>query len=300
MDLETLELFVEVMEKGSFAGAARSRNIDPSSVSRTIAKLERELSVRLFQRTTRKLQPTEAGAIYYDRIAPIIDEIELAKQMATDLGTTPRGTLRFTASTVFSSQKIVPILPEFARRFPSLKMEIILSDSYLDLIAERIDLALRLGTLQDSSYIVRKLRGMEFYVCASPNYLQKYGWPNDPLQIKDLNCLLFPRQGNNLNWLFKDPRGKIIEIPIKGQYLLTNSLAIKQCAIAGMGLTLLPDWLVSEEIKSGSLVRLFPNYEVTTTDQPSAIWLLYPSRNYLPLKTQVFIDYLAEKLGQDF
>uniref|UniRef100_UPI0005B47E16 substrate binding domain-containing protein n=1 Tax=Anaplasma marginale TaxID=770 RepID=UPI0005B47E16 len=167
----------------------------------------------------------------------------------------------------------------------------LLTDSYLDLIEDRIDLAVRLGSLQDSSYIVRKLRQMEFYVCASPNYLKKYGFPKSPLQIKDRNCLLFPRRERNLNWFFKERSGKVIEIPISGRYLLTNSLAIKQCAISGMGLTLLPDWLVNEDIKLGNLVRLFPDYDVTATDYQGGIWLLYPSRDYIPLKTQVLINY---------
>ena len=297
MNLETLKLFVEVIEKGSFAGVARSRNIAPSSVSRTIAKLEEELGVRLFQRSTRKLQTTEAGAIYYQRVAPIIDELEIAQQMVTDVSQTPIGTLRVTASSVFNSFQIVPILPEFIQRFPSLKMEIILTDSYLDLIEERIDVAVRLGKLEDSSYIVRKLRPMKFYVCASPNYLKKYGFPHNPFQIENHNCLLFPRKGHNLNWLFKERTGKITEIKISGKYLLTNSFAIKQCALSGMGLTLLPDWLVDEDIKFGNLVRLFADYDITTTDYQSGIWLLYPSRDYVPLKTQVFIDYLVEKLG---
>lgn len=298
MDIHTLKLFMEVMEKRSFAEVARSRNIDPSSVSRAIAKLESELGIKLLQRSTRRLQPTEAGAIYYGRVAPIISEIEIAAQMATDVGRNPTGTLRITASSVFCEKQIVPLLPEFTQRYPTLRMEIILTDAYLDLIEERIDVAVRLGTLEDSSYMVRKLRPMEFYICASPHYLEKYGEPHKPAHIEEHDCLLFPRQGHNLNWLFKNKTGKVIEISVNGKYLLTNSLAIQQCALAGMGLTLLPDWLVNEEIRLGNLVRLFPDYEVTATDYQSSIWLLYPSRDYIPQKTKILIDYLVEKLGK--
>ena len=298
MDLDNLYLFIEVVQQGSFAKVARIRNIDPSSVSRAIAKLETELGIRLFQRSTRKLETTEVGAIYFQRVAPLIDELESAKQIAIDIHKQPQGTLRVTAGVAFAQEQIVPLLPKLAKLYPSLSVELILTDSYLDLIEERIDVAIRLGTLQDSSYMVKHLRKMNFYICASPDYLSKHGQLKIPQDIEHHNCLLFPRARYSLNWLFKDRTGKITEIPIKGKYLLTNSLAIKQCAISGMGLALLPDWLVDRDLKSGALVRLFAEYEVTATDFVSSIWLLYPSRVYIPAKTQVFIDYIFDNLGK--
>ena len=296
MNLDNLYLFIEVVQQGSFAKVARTRNIDPSSVSRAIAKLETELGIRLFQRSTRKLETTEVGAIYFQRVAPLINELESAKQIAIDIHKQPQGTLRVTAGVAFAQEQIVPLLPELAKLYPDLSVELILTDSYLDLIEERIDVAIRLGTLQDSSYMVKHLRKMNFYICASPNYLNKHGQPKIPQDIEDHNCLIFPRANYGLDWQFKDGTGKIIEILIKGKYLLTNSLAIKQCTISGMGLALLPDWLVDRDLKSGNLVRLFAEYDVTATDYESSIWLLYPSRTYIPAKTQVFIDYIFNKL----
>ncbi len=298
MVLDTLNLFIEVAQQGSFAKVARIRNIDPSSVSRAIAKLETELGIRLFQRSTRKLETTEVGAIYYQRVAPLIDELESAKQIAIDIHQKPQGTLRVTAGLTFAQEQIVPLFPKLAEIYPSLSVELILTDSYLDLIEERIDVAIRLGTLQDSSYMVKHLRKMNFYICASPDYLNKYGQPKIPQDIEHHNCLLFPRANYNLDWLFKDGTGKITEIKIKGKYLLTNSLAIKQCTISGMGLALLPDWLVDRDFKSGNLVRLFTEYNVTATNFESSIWLLYPSRAYIPVKTQVFMDYIFDSLGK--
>ena len=295
MDLEILKIFVEVVEKGNFATVARVRNIAPSSISRTIAKLEKELGIRLFQRTTRKLQPTEAGIIYYRRVASIIQDLQVANAMASDAVNTPTGTLRVTASTVFAQQKIIPLLPEFADHYPSLKISMLLLDSYVDLIAENIDVAIRLGTLEDSSYRFKKLRSLKFYICASPQYLQKNGEPKLPSDLSKHNCLLFPRRINNFKWSFKNDDQHISEVEIQGKYLLTNSAAIKQCTIAGMGISLLPDWLVETDIRSGNLVTLFNEYEVTATDYHSGIWLLYPSREYTPLKTQLFMDYLLEK-----
>jgi len=298
MDLDNLYLFIEVVQQGSFAKVARTWNIDPSSVSRAIAKLESELGIRLFQRSTRKLEITEIGEIYFQKIVPLVDELKSAQQIAIDIHQKPQGTLRTTAGVAFAQQQIVPLLPQLAKLYPDLSIELILIDSYLDLIEERIDVAIRLGTLQDSSYMVKHLRKMNFYICASPDYLSKHSQPKNPQDIENHNCLLFPRARHSLDWLFKDKAGKITEIKIRGKYLLTNSLAIKQCAIAGMGLALLPDWLVDSDLKSGTLVRLLAEYDVTATNFDSSVWLLYPSRAYIPAKTQVFIDYIVSHLNQ--
>lgn len=153
MEITTLRTFVEVMQRGSFAAVARERNVDPSSVSRTIAMLEAELGVRLFHRTTRHLSPTEAALAYCAQIEPIIAQIEQAALVAVDGGDTLRGTLRITAPVTFAQVNLTPLLPEFARRHPALAFELLLTDKYLDLIEERIDLAVRLGRLAESSLI---------------------------------------------------------------------------------------------------------------------------------------------------
>ena len=295
MDLDTLSLFVEVMRRGSFADVARARGAAPSSISRAIAGLENELGIRLFQRSTRNLEPTEAALVYFERINPLVNEIETAKQAALDVSEEPKGTLRVTAATVFGQTAIVPLLPGLAEAYPQLSIELYLTDAYLDLVEERIDVAIRLGSLKDSSYIAKRLADLKFYICASPDYLKRYGIPEHPKAIKEHNCLLFPRQNYSLDWLFKDKDGTLTQAPITGKYLITNSEAIKQCAIAGMGLALLPDWLVNDAVSSGKLVTLFHEYEVTATDYDSAAWILYPSREYLPLKTRVFVDFLTQR-----
>lgn len=292
MNLQTLDIFLEVMKQLSFTEVAKVRNVAPSSISRTISNLEAELEIKLFQRSTRKLTPTEAGNIYFERVSLALGELEAAEQIAKDITNEPRGTLRVTASTVFGQMHIVPMLPMLLDKFPALKIELILTDAYIDLIEERIDIGIRLGTLQDSTYICRKLRDMEYYICASPDYIKQFGKPAEPMDIQQHNCLLFPRDGYNTNWLFMNQNKQVAEVPINGNCTITNSDAIKQCTLSGIGLSLLPDWLVQEDIEKNLLVKLFENYEVTATDYDSGIWLLYPSRNYIPLKTQVFIDHL--------
>lgn len=298
MEISTLHLFIEVMRRRNFTDIARTRGVAPSSISRTITGLEKELGIRLFQRTTRKLEPTEAGLAYFARISTVLDDLESARQIATDLSEEPRGTLRVTASTVFGGMHIVPLLPELADKYPALSIELNLTDAYLDLVDERIDVAIRLGTLRDSSYIAKRLANMKFYVCASPEYIKKQGRPEIPEQVVEHNCLLFPLPGFTLSWLFKNKDQVTVDISIGGKCLITNSQAIKQCTLYGMGISLLPDWLVEEEISDGSLLDLYPDYEVTATDFESSVWVVYPSKEYLALKSRVFIDLLYARFSQ--
>lgn len=296
METATLKLFLDVIRENSFTVVAQQQGIAPSSVSRAIANLESELGILLFQRSTRKLQATEAGQLYYQRVAPLLTELEAAALMATDINQQARGRVRVTCASVYGHRHIVPLLPELKQRYPALELDLLLTDNYMDLIAERIDVAIRIGTLSDSALIASKLAEMRFYICASPAYLQQRGYPQLPAEVHQHDCILFPRPGHNLNWLFKNAHGQIEEIAIDGAYLLTNSAGIRELVLADMGLALLPDWLVEKDIQSGRLVELFPDYAVSATDFSSAVWLLRPSRDYLPLKTRVFLEFLQEKL----
>lgn len=295
MDVSSLKLFVEVMRQRSFTEVAKTERMAPSSVSRAIASLEAELGCRLFQRSTRKLEPTEAGMRYFERIAPLLDELKEAGEMVADSGTEPRGTLRVSAPTVFGQMFLVPVADELHKKYTELSIELLLNDAYVDLVGERIDVALRLGTLSDSSYIARRVRKIRFYICASPAYLKRHGTPVTPQEVARHECLLFPRGEYNLNWLFRDDVGNIEEVPIHGRCLITNSEAIRQCTLSGMGLALLPDWLVETDIESAALQTLFNDYDVSATDFDSAIWVLQPSREYVPLKAKVFIQHLLDQ-----
>lgn len=298
MDMETLKLLRDVMRTRSFTDVANARGVAPSSISRTIAALETELGIRLLQRSTRKLEPTEAGLKYVERISRVLDELDNARQAALDITETPRGTLRISTALGFGQEVLVHLLPAFTQRYPQLRVELFIADEYVDLIEERIDVAIRIGSITDSNLIVRELMPMTFCICAAPTYLAQYGTPQQPDDLRHHNCLLFPRRGYNLNWVFRQTDGALLDIPIQGNILINQSLAIKQCLLAGMGISLMPDWLVGKEIRSGQLVRLFSEYSVTATDFNGAIWLLYPSRDYLPLKVKVFNQFMFEKVRQ--
>lgn len=296
MELSVLQMFVEVMRQGSFAAVARERNIDPSSVSRAIAGLEEELGIRLFQRTTRQLSPTEAGTVYFQRIEPLVEEMQQAIDVATDICGQPKGTLRVTASVSFGLKCIVPLLANFQSLYSELAVDLLLTDTVVDLFADRIDVAVRLGQLADSTLIAERLMQTRYYVCASPNYLKRYNRLEKPSDLQQHNCLLFPIAGFRTRWIFRTKNGEISEIPVCGSTVISNAIALQECALAGMGLALLPNWLVDENLQTGKLVNVFPDYEVTATDFNTAAWFIYPNRSYVPLKVRVFIDFLKKNI----
>jgi DNA-binding transcriptional LysR family regulator len=295
MEIATLQTFVDVMQRGSFASVARERNVDPSSVSRTIATLEARLGVRLFHRTTRQLSPTEAALAYFDQIEPLVEQLERAALVAADSGDTPRGTLRITAAVTFAQVNLVPLLPEFAKRFPELSFELLLTDKFLDLVEERVDLAVRLGRLAESSLIAHRLCDMVYVIAASPEYLRRHGQPKTPADLAHHECLRYPVPGYASRWRFRTAGGMVTDVPIRGRVVIGNGVALRQCAVAGMGVLMLPRWNMAEELRSGSLVELFPDYQATASEFDLAAWMLYPSRSYLPLKVRLFAAYLKEK-----
>jgi DNA-binding transcriptional LysR family regulator len=296
METENLRIFVEVARRGSFAAVARDRGVDPSSVSRAVALLEDELGVRLFQRSTRRVALTEAGDLYLARMAAMVNEIDQARDEVRSASTGPVGTLRLTASVAFGYASLVPLLPEFRERYPDVKLELLLTDARLDLVAERVDLAIRLGTRMDAGLVGVKLFDLRFRVCASPAYVESHGPLHKPEDLLNHRCLLSATRYSGSNWLFRDAQGSVQEIQADGDVSVSNGLTLRACALAGMGPALLTSWLVEEEIAQGRLVDLLPDFQVTPVDYDNAAWLLYPSRAYLPNKVRVMIDFLKQHL----
>jgi len=298
MDMENLAIFVEVMRKGSFSTVARDRELVPSTVSRAIASLEEELGTRLLQRTTRRIKPTEAGQLYFQRIEPIIDELQRANNFTADLGKNPTGELRLTASMTFGNLNVVPLLPEFMATYPLLDVHLDLSDSVIDLVDASVDVAIRLGKLAETGLVATRLANMDFVIVASPEYLQQHGTPQQPEDIQSHQCLIFPMQGVSSDWLFRDANGTVTAVKPRGRLQLTNAMAHKQCALDHMGITILSKWSAWEELRSGKLIQLFSDYDTAMADFDNAVWLVYPSRKYLPLKVRVFIDFMKDKFRE--
>jgi DNA-binding transcriptional LysR family regulator len=298
MDLDTLRCLVAVARERSFAAVARRRNVDPSSISRTVAQLEAQLSVRLFQRSTRQLTPTEAGERLVQRIEPLLEELERAIDAVRDDAAGPSGTLRLTASVTFGHERIVPLLPAFRRRYPRVAIDATFTDENLDLVAQKIDLAVRLGPGVTGDMVVTKLVDTRYRVVASPAYLKAAAPLRVPADLARHGCLLFPAQVFRPRWRFRDARGRQSEVAVHGDVTLSTAQALRDAALAGLGPTLLADWLVAGALAEGRLVDLFPRHAATATTFDTAAWLVYPSRAWLPAKVRVAIDFLKEQFGR--
>ena len=299
MDLATLRLLIDVAQHGSFAAAARARDLDPSSVSRAVSLAEDELGLRLFQRTTRQMSLTEAGEVYLRQIEPIADALAFARDEALRVSAEPAGTLRLTTSVAFGQVCMTPLLSAFKAAFPALTLELIMTDSNLDLVRERIDLAVRLAPSVEGDLISARLIETRYQVCASPAYLRAAPAIEQPGDLASHDCLLQALPDYRSRWLFRDRADQLAEIAVNGRLLLSNPLALREAAVAGLGPCLLADWLVGPDIEAGRLVDLFPRHRVTATSFDTAAWLVYPSRAFLPNKVRLAIDFLKAHLGRN-
>jgi DNA-binding transcriptional LysR family regulator len=297
MDIQQLRTFVEVVQRGSFAAAARLLDMAPSAVTRSVAALEEELGVRLMQRTTRQLAPTEAGSTYFEQVLGILEGLDRAGDDARATTSDVRGTVRITTSVAYGQTVLVPLLAELHERHPGLEFEFLLTDAVLDIVAERVDLALRLGQVRDSSLIGVQLAPVRVRVVASEAYLRKHGRPRVPADLAHCDCLRFPMQGYRTQWTFRSPDGELETVDVKGWLVMSTAMALQRAAVDGLGPALLGDWMVAPDIASGLLVDLFPDHEVTATGFDGAVWLLYPSRAYLPRRVRVVADFLKAKIG---
>ncbi|MCB9746219.1 MAG: LysR family transcriptional regulator [Alphaproteobacteria bacterium] len=296
MDLDQLRLFASVLRRGSFAAAARDHELAPSSVSRAVSGLEEELGVRLLQRSTRHLELTEAGALWFERVQPLLAGLEDANRQARDARQELTGTLRVAAPISFAQRLLLPWVHRFCQDHPGLELELILSDARVDLLAERVDLAVRLGRLDDSGLVARRLFTMRYVVCASPGYLERAGWPARPEDVAQHPGLVFPLPAYGPLWRFRDAKQRLTEVPVSGPLSVNNAMGLRQLALAGAGLALLTSWVVDDALASGALVDVFPDHEVTATEFDAAAWLLMPSRAYVPRKARAFAEALEAEL----
>lgn len=296
MDIEQLQIFTEVIRRKSFAAVAKSRNIDPSIVSRSIAQLEKELDLNLFYRTTRKVEPTEAGLAYYSKISGVIDELKVAHELAHNLKEKPSGLLRLTSPVSFGITHMGGVLADYQTLYPDVNVEYLMTDTVVNLIDERIDLAIRFGHLNDSKFISKSIGKLNYAICASPKYLSQHGAPKIPKDLISHNCLQFLISGFNQGWKFKKAGSqKIIQIDVKGTTRISNAIGLRQITLLGLGLTLLPRTIIEEELKKGRLVQVLEDYEVTATEFGASIWCIYPTREFMPAKIKAFVELLSKK-----
>jgi DNA-binding transcriptional LysR family regulator len=288
-----LRIFARVVEAGSFSEAGRQLGMAPSSVSRQINELENSLSALLFQRTTRKLSLTEAGELYYERATRIVTEIDEAKLAISQLDGTPTGILRLNVPGSLSRRYIVPTLVAFQEKFPGVEIVLLASDQVMDMIEYRIDLTIRLGALSDSSLVARKIGSGRRVVCASTTYLKKAGHLKSPDELTRHNCLTFRSNPGSNIWKFKNAKGEMTEVRVSGNLYANDGESLVAAAVEGHGIILVPEWLVSCELREGTLQELLTHYSSIPKDTP--MYALYPHQQHLSPKVRAFIDFMVEQ-----
>lgn len=286
---EGLDEFVAVAECGQFSAAAERLGLSTSQVSRQVARLEERLQSRLFYRSTRRVVLTEAGQTFLQHCQRLQDAREEALRAVGDLGSEPKGLLRMTCAVAYGERFIVPLVTDFMSRHAQLRVDIELSNRSLDLVHEGLDLAIRLGRLQDSRLVATRLAPRQMYLCAAPDYLQHYGRPHSLSEIARHNCLV----GSSDNWSFQLD-GKETSLRVQGNWRCNSGQAVLDAALRGLGLCQLPDYYVLEHLRSGALVSLLDNQQPPNT----AVWALYPQQRHLSPKVRQLVDFLKQGLGQ--
>jgi DNA-binding transcriptional LysR family regulator len=296
LDLNDIALFVHVVRYGSFAEAARRLGMPPNTVSRRVQELETQLGMRLLQRSTRKLTLTDAGERFHARCAGAVDGLhEAAQALLTDTQE-PSGLVRVAAPADFFDFFQMEWVAAFMARYPKLRLEFVLSDAKADLIGDQIDLALRGGPMQDSSYIGRQVMLCETSdrLVASPAYLAAHGQPDSLQALAQHACISFAQPGKQATWRLLGPQGESEEINVTPVLSGNTAQALRKAAVAGIGITLLPHPVTRRDLASGALLPVLPQYK-----RPgSGLHALYPSRRHLPPAVSAFMALVTEKLNE--
>jgi DNA-binding transcriptional LysR family regulator len=285
---EGVSEFVGVAETQSFTAAAKKLDTSVAQISRRVSALEERLAVKLFNRTTRKVSLTEAGQLYYQQCKHLVEGLELAELAVTQMQSTPKGLLKVTAPVTYGEQHLAPLLHQFLELHPQVDLDLMLTNQKLDLIEMGVDVAIRLGRLQDSSLIAKRLSTRQLYVCASPKYLERYGEPHTLSELSKHECLV----GSVDYWRFRDAKGEK-SLRVSGRIHCNSGFALLDAAKRGLGLVQLPDDYVQTALDSGELVEVLSDYR----DEREGIWALYPQNRNLSPKVRLLIDFLAERLG---
>ncbi|MBB4008823.1 LysR family transcriptional regulator [Allorhizobium taibaishanense] len=288
--LGDLEIFCRVIALGSMTLAGRELGLSPAVVSKRIKRLEEKLGTRLIQRTTRQLSLTEAGQGFYDRVLSVLSGLEEAEAFAAGRSSAVSGILKVSAPTSFGRMHVAPHLKPFLEEHPHLALQLVLSDELSDIVGGGFDLAIRIAAPADSSLVARKLAPVRRVLCASADYVERQGAPDTLDDLKQHQCL--PAH-NNESWRLVGPQGPVNYRP-DGRLITNSSEVIREAVLSGLGIALRSTWDIGAELRSGRLVRVLPNYEGARNISLSAV---YPSRQFLPAKVRLFIDYLANLYG---
>lgn len=285
--------FVRAVETGSFSAAARLLALTPSALSKLVTRLEDRLGTRLLQRTTRQLHLTPEGEAFYNRIRPILAALDEAETEASAAGASPRGVLRLHCGSSFGMHQLAPAVPRFLERYSDVELDITINDTPPALVEESIDLAIRIGALDESSMVARRIANLERVICAAPSYLERHGTPLTPDDLHDHNCLWSTSLPNLRRWPFDTDDG-IRVVPISGNVVANNAETVLQLTIAGVGISRLTDILAGESMRRGHLVPILTDWHHV---EPVPLFATYPSGRHLAPKVRAMVDFLVEEFG---
>ena len=287
--LREMEIFVRVIEAGSFSAAARDLNMGQPAVSKTIASLEDRLGVRLLTRSTRKLAATEAGTAFYERAVRAIGEANEAEAAAQGAGSGLEGRLRISAPVTFSRLHLVPKLGSFLDAHPKVQLDLVMDDRVIDLVAENIDVALRLGVLTDSALKARKLGQADRLVVATPAYFARRGVPRTPADLLEHDSIIYRQSSGGQEWLFRRGTSET-SVYLKARLNLSAAEGVREAVLAGQGFAISSRWMFAPELKSGEVVSILDEWTLPAMD----LWVIYPSGRLTSAKARAFIKWFEK------
>jgi len=293
-DLERMAIFARVVETKSFSAAARRLGLSKSLVSKHVSQLEKSVGARLLNRTTRNMSLTEAGAVFYDHCARIVEELEEAKLAVGRLHSEPRGVLKLSASVAFGTLHIAPALPEFLARHPEVSIDMVITDRFVDMAEEGYDLAIRIAKDPGQNLVARRLAGVNRRMCATPEYFARRGVPRVPEDLLQHNCLTYTHFNPQDPWRLQGPAGEI-SVPASGNLRLNDDEALAQAVLGGLGVGLLPTFIIGQELQSGRLQAVLSEYVALERQ----IYSVYLPNRHLSAKVRAFIDFLLARFGPE-
>lgn len=284
----TMRTFCAVVSEGSFVAGARKLSISPALASKYVAQLEERLSARLLNRTTRSISLTGEGRSYYDRAQQLLAEFDSLETSVQHLSDNPRGKLTIAAPVLLGEDFLTSALADFLTLYPEIEIEARLADRYVNLIDEGFDLAIRIGKLEDSSLIARRLAVIQPQICASPDYIDRFGAPTHPRDLADHICIIDSNYRGGSTWEIETPDGAE-KINVKGRYITNNTASCRKMALKGLGIANTPGFVVEQDIRAGRLVKLLQDYPRSRI----GLYALYPHSRHLAHKVRICVDHLA-------
>lgn len=292
--LTSMGVFVTVVDTGGFTAASRKLHISRAGASKHVMDLEAYLGARLLHRTTRRISLTDIGKVYYERCQSILADVAEADACAGATSSEPRGRLRVNAPTSFGIAHLGPAVAAYCQQYSKAQVSLELNDRTVDVVAEGYDLAIRIAALADSSLIARKIAPCRRVFCAAPDYLRRHGEPGVPQDLAVHQCLVYENLPTGNTWTLYGPTG-METVPVNGPVCANNGEILRAAAVEGLGITLLPTFMASSELRDGRLVVVLPEYRAPEV----AIYTVFPSRRYLSATVRTFVDYLAEYFGDN-